>query len=58
MINKIYMTETFDKEHRHPGGIIYSQDFNTNYRIKNNRNGSPTAARIAADLDREQKGGV
>lgn len=58
MTSRIYKTETFDKEHRYSGGIIYPLDFNTNYRIKNNSNGSPVAARIAADLNREQERGV
>lgn len=45
-----YKTEIFDKEHRHPGGRIYPSDFYTNYRGKENTNGSTIASRIASDF--------
>ena len=50
-----YITETFDKEHRHLGGIIYLSDFNTDYRGKDNINGSTIASRIESDFRREKK---
>lgn len=37
------------------GGIIYSSDFNTDYRGKDNTNGSQIASRIEADWRREEK---
>lgn len=48
-----YPTETFDREHRHFGGLIYSSDFNTDIRGKDNLYGSVIASRIQADLRRE-----
>lgn len=50
-----YSTETFDKEHIHFGGKIYSSDFNTDYREKDNVNGSTIASRIVSDMKWEQK---
>lgn len=50
-----YTTETFDREHIHFGGMIYSSDFNTDYRGKDNTNGSSIAARIESDFRREKK---
>lgn len=58
MTDRIYRTEAFDKAHRHSGGIIYPLDFNTNYRARSNKGGSPIAARIEADFIREQERGV
>ncbi len=49
------VTETFDKEHIHFGGIIYLSDFNTDYRGKDNTNGSSIASRIESDFRRERK---
>ena len=49
-----YKTERFDKEHRHFGGLIYQSDFNTDYRGKDNTNGSTIAKRIASDMRWEQ----
>lgn len=49
------MTETFKRttnyktEHCTFGGIIYHSDFNTDYRRKNNNNGSIIAQRIISD---------
>ena len=48
-------TETFDKEHKHFGGIIYQSDFNTDYRGSDTINGSSIASRIEADFRREKK---
>ena len=48
-----YKTETFDKEHRHFGGLICEFDFNTDPRCKNNKQGS-ISKRIARDLKLEQ----
>ncbi len=45
-----YITESFDKEHTHFGGIIYLSDFNTDYRIQENKYGSSIAARIESDF--------
>ena len=50
-----YFTETYDKQHIHFGGIIHFSDFNTDYRGKDNLNGSTIASRIASDLNWEQK---
>ena len=55
MTKKNYLTETYDKEHIHFGGIIYPSDFNTDYRGHDNANGSPIASRIASDLRWEEK---
>lgn len=48
-------TETFDKDHKHFGGLIYQTDFNTDYRGMDNLNGSPIASRIETDFRREKK---
>lgn len=48
-------TKTFDKEHYHVGGKIYQSDFNTDYRGKDNMNGSTIASRIATDFQWEKK---
>ena len=55
MAKNNYITETFDKEHIHFGGEIYFSDFNTDYRGKDNKNGSPIAARIKSDFKRENE---
>lgn len=55
MVRKNYITETFDKEHIHFGGKIYPSDFNTDYRGKDNTNGSSIAARIETDFRWEKK---
>ncbi len=39
------------------GGIIYPSDFNTNYRGKDNTNGSQIASRIETDWQREENFG-
>lgn len=48
-------TETFDKGHRHFGGLIYPSDFNVNYRGNDNIGGSVIASRIESDFRREKK---
>lgn len=55
MKNNFCITETFDKEHRHLGGVIYPSDFNTDYRGSNSLNGSFIASRIASDYRWEKK---
>lgn len=55
MTEKFNSTEIFDKEHLHIGGKIYQSDFNTDYRGKDNINGSTIASRIASDFRWEQK---
>lgn len=55
MTKKLYKTETFDKKHIHFGGIIYPSDFNTDYRGKDNTNGSTIASRIESDFRWEKK---
>lgn len=40
---------TREEFHRNFGGIIYQSDFNTDYRGKDNTNGSIIAARIESD---------
>lgn len=50
MTKNIYMTERFDKEHRHFGGLILPSDFNTDYRGKDNTKGSTVAQRIESDF--------
>lgn len=45
-----YTTEIFDKKHFHFGGVIYSSDFNTDYRGDDNTHGSTIANRIASDF--------
>lgn len=37
------------------GGLIFPSDFNTDYRGKDNTNGSSIASRIEADRRREEK---
>lgn len=55
MTGTFIKTERFDKEHIHLGGKIYQSDFNTDYRGKDNTNGSSIASRIAADFQWEKK---
>lgn len=42
-------------DHTKFGGIIYPSDFNTDYRRKNNTNGSPIANRIANDAKLDKR---
>lgn len=48
--NRIYKTD-----YTKFGGLIYPSDFNTDYRGKDNTNGSTIARRIEGDLRREEK---
>lgn len=45
----------YKADHTRFGGKIYQSDFNTNYRDKDNTNGSIIASRIAADFQWEEK---
>lgn len=49
MTGTINKYEVYEVDHTTFRGIIYSSDFNTDYRGKNNTNGSLIAQRIAAD---------
>lgn len=52
--NNLHIT-TRSELHRHPGGIIYQSDFNTDYRGNDNLRGSSFASRIESDFRWEQK---
>lgn len=54
MKKNFYRTETFDKKHLHFGGIIFPSDYSTDYRRKDNTNGSFIAARIESDFQKEK----
>lgn len=45
----------YEADHTKFGGLIFPSDFNTDYRGKNNTNGSQIAIRIEADWRREEK---
>lgn len=51
------VTGNSSTDHASFGGLIYPSDFNTEYRQKNNANGSPIARRIENDaqFDRQCK---
>ena len=49
MPETFYRTGTYKVDHTTFGGIIYSSDFNTDYRGKDNTNGSFIAQRIISD---------
>lgn len=49
MAETFYRTGIYDKEHTQFGGLIYPSDFNTDYRGKDNINGSAIAGRIISD---------
>lgn len=49
MTERIYNIKNYETDHTTFGGLIYSSDFNTDYRGKNNTKGSPIANRIASD---------
>lgn len=53
MTNRI-ITETYDKEHFHFGGVICPSDFNNTYYGANGNCGSNIAQRIESDLRWEQ----
>lgn len=48
MIENFHRTKTY-KDPTTFGGLILPSDFNTNYRGKNNTNGSDIASRIMSD---------
>ena len=49
MTEKFYKTRFYKVDHTTFGGIICVSDFNTDYRGKDNTNGSTIASRIAQD---------
>ena len=49
MADTLYKTNSYDTNHTQFGGYVYSSDFNTDYRGKDNTNGSTIANRIAHD---------
>ena len=49
MTEKFNPTKTYKTNYTQFGGIIYLSDFNTDYRGKDNTNGSAIANRIAQD---------
>lgn len=49
MTDTFHKTKSYRTEHTTFGGLIYSSDFNTDYRGKNNTYGSPIANRISSD---------
>lgn len=55
MTGTFYRTGTYEVNHTTFGGIICSSDFNTDYRGKDNTNGSPIAKRIASDEKFDQQ---
>lgn len=54
MTKEYNATKVYDKNHLHFGGLIYSSDFNTDYRGKDSTDGSSIAARIERDLKIEK----
>lgn len=48
-MTKKYGTINYKTDYTKFGGIIYPSDYSTDYRGKNNTNGSPIAARIMKD---------
>ena len=49
MAKTFYRTGIYNKDHTQFGGLIYPSDFNTDYRGKDNTNGSAIAGRIISD---------
>jgi len=49
-MTNLYTTENYKVDHSTFGGRIYLSDFETDYRGKDNNNGSSIAQRIASDL--------
>ena len=49
MPETFYRTRNYKVDHTTFGGIIYPSDFNTDYRGKDNTNGSFIAQRIISD---------
>jgi len=46
---------TYEIDHTTFGGLIYPSDFNTDYRGKDNNNGSQIASRIAKDKQADKQ---
>lgn len=55
MTDTFYKTGGYTPDHTKFGGLIYPSDFNTEYRGKDNANGSPIASRIENDFRRERR---
>lgn len=55
MPETFYKTRTYKVDHTTFGGIIYPSDYNTDYRGKDNTNGSVIAKRIASDNRFDEK---
>ena len=51
MPETFYRTGLHNIDHSTFGGLVYSSDFNTDYRGKDNTNGSCIAQRIIADWE-------
>lgn len=50
MTENFYTTRKFNVDHSTFRGLIYQSDFETDYRGKDNKNGSSFAQRIISDL--------
>lgn len=50
MERKFYKTGSYIADHSTFGGLVYSSDFDTDSKVKNNKNGSVIASRIMSDL--------
>lgn len=55
MTHKTNRYGIYEVDHTKFGGLIFQSDFNTDYRGKNNTNGSQIAIRIESDARREEK---
>lgn len=55
MTETFYRTENYKVDHTQFGGIILPSDFNTDYRGKDNVNGSTIAKRIISDKKFDQQ---
>lgn len=55
MTHKTNRYGIYEIDHTKFGGKIYLSDFNTDYRGKDNTDGSPIASRIEEDRQREEK---
>ncbi len=54
-MTEIYRTGNYNVDHSTFGGVIYLSDFETDYRGRDNKNGSPIASRIASDYIFDKK---
>jgi len=55
MTKNFYTTENYKVDHSTFGGRIYLSDFETDYRGKDNKNGSSIAKRIVSDFIFDEK---